>query len=139
MKKGISIFVGIAFIMAMILNSKADGGKPVIKFDSMVHNFGIFKEGEIVNCRFEITNMGNAPLVINDVERPCGCTLPVWTKRPIQPGDTGSVRIFFNSKDRPGVFRKTFLVSTNIDTSQIILMIKGNADKHYKKKVSPAE
>jgi hypothetical protein len=108
---------------------------PVITFTSMAHDFGDFAYGEIVYTRFPFRNTGNAPLVITDVERPCGCLKPMWPKNPIMPGDTGSIQVYYNSDQRPGVFRKTMLIYSNTKSDrQVIILVKGNADKKIKKK-----
>jgi len=102
---------------------------PVIHFDEMVHDFGTMKEGDVVNYVFKFTNSGNEPLIIEDVEQPCGCTIPSWSKEPIMPGKTGEVKVIFNSKERPGVFRKTLAIKTNAPAKvndPLMLMIKGN-------------
>jgi hypothetical protein len=103
----------------------------------MSHDFGSFPYGEIVLTKFPFRNTGNAPLVISEVERPCGCLLPIWPKNPIMPGDTGSIVVYYSSKQRPGVFRKTMVISTNVQTKDdIIILVQGNADKKIKKKKS---
>ena len=60
-----------------------------IKFDTLRHDFGTFseKDGE-QHCSFQFTNVGNAPLIINQAFASCGCTAPSYTKDPVQPGDT---------------------------------------------------
>ena len=40
---------------------------------------------------FTFTNVGNAPLVINEVIASCGCTIPKYDRRPIAPGQKGSI------------------------------------------------
>jgi hypothetical protein len=103
---------------------------PNIKFDKMIFDFGTIHEGDVKNCTFRFTNTGNAPLLIIDVEKPCGCTIPSWTKSPVMPGQSGQIDVIYNSKERPGVFRKTLSVKTNIAAfkdNPPILMIKGNA------------
>jgi hypothetical protein len=102
---------------------------PVIQFDVMVHDFGSLKEGDVVNYIFKFVNKGNEPLIVQDVEQPCGCTVPSWSKAPVMPGQSGEIKVIFNSKERPGIFRKTLAVKTNMatkTTDPLMLMIKGN-------------
>lgn len=135
------LLIGVALMVGLGLSSMRSDSGPKIEFTTMSHNFGTFKEGDIVNCKFPFKNTGTAPLIITDIERPCGCLLPVWPKNPIMPGDTASIRVYFNSKDRPGEFRKTMVVYTNMASKdQVIIMVKGNADKHFKPvKYTPAD
>ena len=111
----------------------------VIKFDYMVYDYGIMKEGDIKECSFTFKNIGDAPVIIQHVEEPCGCTVPSWSKEPVMPGKTGEIKVVYHSKDRPGVFRKTLAVKTNavqLNHEDILLMIKGNAltNKEWKQK-----
>jgi hypothetical protein len=132
------LFLVLAMSLAVVnAGPAARSTGPAIKFKETQHNFGSFKQGESVEYTFVFTNTGDAPLVIENVERPCGCTDPSWTKEPVAPGKTGEVKIVYHSKDRPGAFRKTFTVTTNMNPQPkelLMLMIKGSADKTVKAK-----
>ena len=111
----------------------------VIQFETMVHDLGTMKEGDVVGCVFKFTNKGDVPLIIQNVEEPCGCTVPSWSKAPVMPGQSGEIKVIFHSKERPGVFRKTLAVKTNAmlkNKEEILLMIKGNVltKKEWKEK-----
>ncbi len=83
------MFLGLSFSMAQ---RKAD-----IKFDKITYNFGTFSENNpIQKVTFTFTNIGNAPLVINQVVASCGCTVPSYEKRPVAPGQKGSINITYN-------------------------------------------
>ena len=59
--------------------AKIDG--PVITFKKAVHDFGVVKEGDVVETKFEFTNTGNAPLLITKIKAGGGCTVPKdWKK-----------------------------------------------------------
>jgi hypothetical protein len=108
----------------------------VIKFDTLVHDFGTMKEGDIVNYPFKFTNTGDENLYIRYVEQPCGCMVTEFSKRPIKPGQSGEIKVSFNSRERPGPFRKTMMIRTNIQRSKndpLMLMIKGNVIPKRKK------
>jgi hypothetical protein len=74
---------------------------------------------------FEFTNTGKVPLILNDVKASCGCTTPEWTKEPVLPGKSGSIRVTFNPKNRPGSFSKTIQVNSNADLPVVTLVIGG--------------
>ena len=68
-----------------------------IKFDKTTHNFGKFSESSpVVTCTFTFTNTGDKPLIINQAVASCGCTVPEYTKDPIQPGDKGTIKVTYN-------------------------------------------
>ena len=73
---------------------------------------------------FLITNTGDYPLIIKNVETSCGCTQPVWTKEPIKPGERGEVKVTYDAK-YPGRFHKTISVFANVKNSPIELIIAG--------------
>ena len=77
-----------------------------IKFDTKTHNFGKFASSNAVQkCSFTFTNVGDAPLVINQAVASCGCTVPQYTKTPINPGEKGSIDVTYNGAGKdPGHF-----------------------------------
>ena len=88
---------------------------PKIKFDEVLHNFGTFPESQPVQkCKFNFTNVGDQPLVINQAVASCGCTVPEYTKTPIPPGGKGTVEVTYNGKGKfPGHFKKSITIRTN--------------------------
>ncbi len=104
---------------------------PVLQFETMSYDLGTLKEDEIKGATFKFTNTGNAPLIITEVEKSCGCTQPEWSMEPVMPGKTGEISIKFSAKGQPkGFFRKTFNVYSNIEQERKpILMIKGTIEK----------
>lgn len=111
---------GMATIMAQ---------KPAeIKFDKTTHNFGTFSEKEPkVSCSFTFTNVGEAPLVINQAIASCGCTVPEYTKNPIQPGEKGEIKVTYNGTGKfPGHFKKSITVRTNGAVEMTRLYIEGD-------------
>ncbi|HMV03758.1 MAG TPA: DUF1573 domain-containing protein, partial [Chitinophagales bacterium] len=55
----------------------------------------------------------------------CGCTTPDWSKEPVMPGKTGSVKAQYNMS-REGTFRKSINVTTK-GGENVVLYISGNA------------
>ena len=101
------LICGITFVSAQ---------KPAeIKFDKTVHNFGTFTDKEAVQeCTFTFTNVGEAPLVINQAVASCGCTVPTYTKTPIAPGEKGTIKVTYNGTGKmAGHFKKSVTVRTN--------------------------
>lgn len=98
-----------------------------IKFDKLVHNFGTFSETTPVQeATFTFTNVGNAPLVINQAVASCGCTVPEFTKTPIKPGEKGTIKVTYNGKGKfPGHFKKSITVRTNGSSEMTRIYIEG--------------
>jgi hypothetical protein len=99
-----------------------------IKFDKTTHNFGSFSENEPkVSCSFTFTNIGEQPLVINQAIASCGCTVPEYTKTPIQPGEKGEIKVTYNGTGKfPGHFKKSITVRTNGAVEMTRLYIEGD-------------
>ena len=99
-----------------------------IKFDKLTHNFGTFSEKDpVVTCVFTFTNVGDAPLVINQAVASCGCTVPEYTKTPIQPGEKGEIKVNYNGTGKfPGHFKKSITVRTNGKVEMTRLYIEGD-------------
>ena len=98
-----------------------------IKFDKVSYDFGTFSENDPVHkTTFTFTNVGNAPLVINQVIASCGCTIPRYDKRPIAPGQKGSIEVTYNGTGKfAGHFKKSITVRTNGKTEMVRLSIEG--------------
>jgi hypothetical protein len=99
-----------------------------IKFDKTTHNFGSFSENEPkVSFSFTFTNIGEQPLVINQAIASCGCTVPEYTKTPIQPGEKGEIKVTYNGTGKfPGHFKKSITVRTNGAVEMTRLYIEGD-------------
>jgi len=99
-----------------------------IKFDKLTHNFGTFSEKDpVVTCVFTFTNAGDAPLIINQAVASCGCTVPEYTKTPIQPGEKGEIKVTYNGTGKfPGHFKKSITVRTNGKVEMTRLYIEGD-------------
>ncbi|MBP3845466.1 MAG: DUF1573 domain-containing protein [Prevotella sp.] len=99
-----------------------------IKFDKTTHNFGTFSESEPkVTCSFSFTNIGEQPLMINQAIASCGCTVPEYTKTPIQPGEKGQIKVTYNGTGKfPGHFKKSITVRTNGAVELTRLYIEGD-------------
>lgn len=102
----------------------------VIKFDTLVHDFGTIIEGERVVCYFDYSNVGGADLLIIAVEATCGCTIPDWKREPLVPGETGSMKIIFDASGRSGEQRKLVTVRSNASNSELRLTIKAKVNEN---------
>ena len=118
----------MAVMMATCLTAVMAQKPAEIKFDKTTHNFGTFSESEpVVSCVFEFTNVGEKPLVINQAVASCGCTVPEYTKTPIQPGERGEIKITYNGRGKfPGHFKKSVTVRTNGVVEMHRLYIEGD-------------
>ncbi len=111
-----------------IVQVKSTGGTPQIRFNSESFDFGRIIQGKEIDHEFEFTNVGSAPLVINNVEVTCGCTTPFYPFIPIEPGERGKISVHFSSKGRLGNQSPTITVYTNTDPGTFELYLRGIID-----------
>ncbi len=122
------VFASALLAMAATHTSMVDPDNYAeIKFDTLVINLGKFSEKDArQSCSFGFTNVGTAPLIINQASASCGCTVPTYTKTPIQPGERGSVDVTYNGKGKtPGYFKKVITVTSNAKKNVVRLTIEG--------------
>jgi len=106
-----------------VVNYTTDGAD--IKYTAPTFDFGKIKQGEKVTHSFAFTNTGKAPLIVTNAVASCGCTTPVWPKKPVMPGDTASISVTFNSAGKSGLQDKLITVSSNSQPAQSIVHLIG--------------
>jgi hypothetical protein len=99
------------------------------KFESEEFNFGTIKQGESVTHEFKFTNTGSEPLIITSAQGSCGCTVPVYPKEPIMKGQTGVIKVTFNSAGKFGIQDKTITLASNAQQNPMIIHVKGTIEK----------
>ncbi|MEX0811533.1 MAG: DUF1573 domain-containing protein [Chitinophagales bacterium] len=102
----------------------AKGPTTEITFDSYDHDFGQVEAGDVVEHTFMFTNTGENELIISDAKGSCGCTVPYYPKEPIAPGETGEIKIKYDSKGKNGMQRKNVTITANTDPGKTVLNIQ---------------
>lgn len=99
-----------------------------IKLDKTTYDLGVFSENKpVASGTFTFTNVGDAPLVIHQVVTSCGCAVPEYTKEPVMPGKTGTIKITYDGTGKfPGHFKKSITLRTNAKTEMVRLFIEGD-------------
>lgn len=103
---------------------KPEGPLPVMEFDNLEHDFGTVAEGQKAVHIYKVKNTGDAPLIIQNAQPSCGCTVPDWTKTPIPVGGTGFVKAEFDTKGKQGVNNKVVTVTANTWPKTVQLKFK---------------
>jgi len=96
----------------------------IIMLDS-TYDFGKVTDGEKVVYNYRFRNTGNKPLVISSATASCGCTVPEKPEEPIKPGETGFLKVVFNSEGRVGPAHKEIYVVSNAIPSFPKLVLTG--------------
>lgn len=136
MKKTILVFAAIAFT-SFVSTAQAPPTTPVTStpaqenpnapdaaFEKDVVDYGTIEYDGDGNRDFKFKNTGKEPLIIYSATGSCGCTVPTWPKEPIKPGETGAIKVHYDTK-RVGNFEKTITVASNGKAPSKTLKIKG--------------
>lgn len=120
-------FIGlmlVGFAMhAMGQSTRPKEPAPAITFKQLVHNYGNVYKGDNGSFSFKFVNTGKEPLILSRPRSSCGCTVPSWPKEPIMPGDSGNIKVTYNTHIL-GAFNKTVTVYSN-SPKPVVLRIKG--------------
>jgi len=98
---------------------------PVMKFEFESHDFGKIKQGDKTSYQFKFTNTGKSPLIIKDAIASCGCTKPEWPTTPIKPGESGAIKVTFNSASKMGLQDKQITITANTNPAQNLVHLIG--------------
>ena len=105
-----------------------DGKYPEMAFEKSEHDFGNIKQGDKVSYSFKFKNKGESDLIISDAKGTCGCTVPEYPKTPIKPGESGKIKVTFDSNGKTGSQAKSVTIFCNTKKGQEILNIKSNVE-----------
>ena len=116
--------------------------KPVkgahLRLENATYNFGdVSRKGGDLVREFRFVNDGTAPLVLVRVITSCSCLKASFSKRPVEPADSGVIRIIYEPhKSEPGAFNKVIQVYSNSVDGRVVISVQGNSiDKPERGKV----
>jgi hypothetical protein len=99
-----------------------------IEFEKETHDYGTIKQYGDGSCEFKFKNTGTEPLMISNAKGSCGCTVPEWPREPIAPGETGVIKVKYDSK-RVGPINKSVTLQSNAtNTPTKTIRIKGTVE-----------
>ena len=120
MRKLIAIVV---FVLAGFATTQAQNSAK-FEFESETIDYGIIKKGSDGVRVFKFKNVGDEPLIVEDVKSSCGCTIPKKPEKAVMPGEMGEIEVKYDTK-RVGHIRKTVTVYSNAEEPIKALKIKG--------------
>ena len=113
---------------APVVPVATNGIGPKIQFETLLHESGRAKSGDVVKYTYGFTNVGDQALELSGVQA-CGCITANFTRK-VDPGQTGAVPISFNSAGYGGPVIKMITVTCNDRTnSRPVLQFKGTSWK----------
>jgi hypothetical protein len=106
MKKLLFSLMAFTFATAIFAQKKA---ADVAKLSTDTYDLGKVKQSVPAVATFIVTNIGKEPLIIEQANPTCGCTISDYTKAPIAPGKTGYIKATYNAANL-GPIHKTLTV-----------------------------
>ncbi|MFD1316919.1 DUF1573 domain-containing protein [Namhaeicola litoreus] len=103
---------------------KKDFTGPIFEFENEVIDYGDIAKNSDGDRVFVFKNTGKSPLIISSVKGSCGCTVPTKPEKPIMPGETGEIKVKYDT-NRVGPFSKSVTITSNAFESTKVLNIKG--------------
>ncbi len=108
-------------------NLTSESKFPIVSYDKIVHDFGKVNPSTISSVDFTMSNTGDAPLIIRKTSATCGCTASNPKKTTLQPGESTTVTVSFNSAGKKGLINQTVTIITN-DPSNASTLLKIKAE-----------
>jgi hypothetical protein len=134
--KRITLFISMILVSAAALMAQAtepvkveeNPNAPEITFEKLVHDYGTVAYGGDGVCTFKFSNTGKEPLILQQPQSSCGCTVPTWPKEPVLPGESNEIQVTYNTR-KVGPINKTVTVRSNAKTNTVVLRITGKVEQ----------
>jgi hypothetical protein len=121
MKKLIVILLPV---FALVFMGSKNSVPATMTFTETKYNFGFIHQGDVVSHDFVFTNTGDDPIIITNCEVACHCTTVDYPRSPILKGQTGTIKVTFDSKDAIDKQNRTVIVTSNATNSPVTLEFK---------------
>ncbi len=111
---GMLIISALMFFLANNSKISASISSSKLLFEEDSHDFGKVPQGPQLEYSYKFTNKGKSLLVIDKVQPSCGCTgATIGGKNEYEKGESGEVKITFNTQGRSGHQEKHIMVFSN--------------------------
>lgn len=131
--KNLKRYALLLVLPALVLTSSSfTRGKnpPQIKFEKLLHDFGMMKAGEKQTCEFVYTNTGDEPLKILNAKSGLDFIKVEYSTTPLGKGKKEAIKVTFDAPGKAGQFTKTILIDSNSGSNpQLRLTVKALISK----------
>ncbi len=117
MKKIFLLASAFVFTLAVSAQVKVD---ELIKVNTDNHDFGKVKQGVPVSYYFEIKNISDKPVVVENTWASCGCTTPEKIVEPILPGTTVKLKVDYNAAAAGPINKDVYIKLAGIDQTKSV-------------------
>lgn len=128
--------IPILILLSLLINAQELRGQEVqknIEFVTDTYNFGsVNARNKELKYDFKFTNTTGVPVQIKNIDAPCGCTVPQWSKNVVPPNEQGNVKVLLRVNQLSGYFSRGIKVFTNISEEPILLLVTGRVLRNYR-------
>lgn len=97
--------------------------------DKRIANIGKVEAGTVVNRKIRFKNDGDSPLIIIEAIKSCNCTAVNFSKKVLNPGETGSIEVKIDTKNKLGTNVITVVIEANTEQREYALRISMDVTK----------
>jgi hypothetical protein len=90
----------ICLVLSLLLAATTSASAQ-LRFADQVIDLGEIRAGAPASCRFRFENVGTKTIELIDLERSCGCLMPIWHERRLEPGQSGTLEMHFRTLGQP--------------------------------------
>ncbi|MFI3267433.1 MAG: DUF1573 domain-containing protein [Rikenellaceae bacterium] len=120
----------ILITIALLLYGLSSRAQNSIEFSSVNHDFGTIEEsGGDVKCNFFLKNISDKPIIITKIRSGCSCVTTSYSRKPLLPQATDTLRVTFDPRFRTGVLQKNITVDISSEQTSTVLTISGFVKK----------
>ncbi len=119
----------ISMFAVILVGTASATDKGSLVFNDTIHDFGeIAMQSGRNTCRFDFVNTSDSTICILGALASCSCTTVDYPHEAIEPGQTGTVRVTYDTVGRPaGPFDRTVLLILSGDRPPARLRFCGTA------------
>ncbi len=125
LRKLVAVLAGVLGLTG--LGSEAVAGTPDIELSAMEWNFGEIWYGAVEEFPLVISNVGDDVLKLQTVRASCGCTTSKPAKNVLQPGESTTATVKFDSRKKSGgdIHTTVTIVSNDPDERKLTFHLRG--------------
>ena len=104
---------------------------PRLEMSPTEFDFGEILQGAPAVREFTVKNTGTAPLTLG-VKSSCGCTVASKPKSPLDPGESSSFTISYNTKHVGRANKKVTVTTNDPDKQSVVIDVKGQVNAVFR-------
>jgi hypothetical protein len=108
------------FVSAIAVQAQDKKADDVIKMNAEKYDFGKIKQNVPVTTFFEIKNISDKPVVIENAWAGCGCTTPEVPKEPIAPNATVKMKVGYNAAALNHFDKDVFIKVAGVNEPKVV-------------------